>query len=412
MRITNSMLVNNFMRNLNSNLTRMDGLQNMLATGRKFAHISDDPSALIYSQAARNNLARLSHYQRTVQSAQDRLEQAEAGLMELQRILADAYVETINASTDVKTDSDRQNISAAIGQLREHFIVTLNTTFGDKYVFSGYNSPGDSFGGEVTGPFTVSEDGQRLLFNGFDLTAIDGMTDTRRAEIDSIDLTAYPLPLAPPGTALDFTRVTIADLHNPNLTTNDLNALLEGPGAPFPGLTDAQWDALRADQEFNDKLTMNMFDSLLSDVLTFDVGPAISMPVSVNGIDVVFFRTTNDDGEVVIRNIFNVINDLYNATKAPGSTALDVNIYIKPLREGQNHLLTKTAEIGGKTRRLELLEARYEQDIINYSRMKSDAEDVDFAEAIMLQKMAEAVYQASLSTGARIIQPTLMDFLR
>ena len=44
--------------------------------------------------------------------------------------------------------------------------------------------------------------------------------------------------------------------------------------------------------------------------------------------------------------------------------------------------------------------------------MKSNAEDVDFAEVIMNQKMAEAVYQASLAAGARIIQPTLMDFLR
>jgi flagellar hook-associated protein 3 FlgL len=58
------------------------------------------------------------------------------------------------------------------------------------------------------------------------------------------------------------------------------------------------------------------------------------------------------------------------------------------------------------------LEIRYAQDEINYTQMMSDAEDVDFAEVIMNQKMAEAVYQAALSAGARVIQPTLMDFLR
>jgi flagellar hook-associated protein 3 FlgL len=44
--------------------------------------------------------------------------------------------------------------------------------------------------------------------------------------------------------------------------------------------------------------------------------------------------------------------------------------------------------------------------------MKSDAEDADEAELIMRYKMAETVYKAALSTGASIIQPTLMDFLR
>ena len=34
------------------------------------------------------------------------------------------------------------------------------------------------------------------------------------------------------------------------------------------------------------------------------------------------------------------------------------------------------------------------------------------AEVIMNLKMQENVYQASLSSGARIIQPTLLDFLR
>ena len=44
--------------------------------------------------------------------------------------------------------------------------------------------------------------------------------------------------------------------------------------------------------------------------------------------------------------------------------------------------------------------------------MRSDAEDVDMADVIMYLKMAEAVYQAALSAGARVIQPSLMDFLR
>jgi flagellar hook-associated protein 3 FlgL len=42
----------------------------------------------------------------------------------------------------------------------------------------------------------------------------------------------------------------------------------------------------------------------------------------------------------------------------------------------------------------------------------SENEDVDEAETIMNLKNEENVYRASLAGGARIIQPTLVDFLR
>ena len=134
MRVTNSMLVNNFMRNLNTNLNRMDDLQGQLASSRKFGHISDDPIALIYGQAARNRLARLGHYSETVDAAQDWLRQVEAGLMELEGRIADVYNSVIDAATDVKGAADKNNVAMLVAQLRDHYIDTLNATYGDKFM--------------------------------------------------------------------------------------------------------------------------------------------------------------------------------------------------------------------------------------------------------------------------------------
>jgi len=254
----------------------------------------------------------------------------------------------------------------------------------------------------ITGPFTVDkdEDGNLiLLFNGYDLSYFDGKSREEFAEIEAIELETYPHPGGAPGATIDLSSLTIYDFQDPDF---DFNAL---------GLDQAQWDALTEDDELEAKLMMDMLELLRRDVLTFDVGPSISMPVTISGIDLILYDTVDKDGVAVKRNMFNVLNDLYTVT-SNGEPAEVINKFIKPLQDGQNHLLTKTAEVGGRTRRLELLAARYEQDYINYERMKSDAEDVDFAEVIMFQKMAEAVYQAALSSGARIIQPTLMDFLR
>ena len=70
------------------------------------------------------------------------------------------------------------------------------------------------------------------------------------------------------------------------------------------------------------------------------------------------------------------------------------------------------SEIGAKTNRLEMILNRIKDDNINVTQLLSNSQDVDMAETIMLLKNAENVYKASLSAGARVIQPSLLDFLR
>jgi len=381
------MMQNTLLSNLSMNLSRMDKLQNQLSTGRKFGHISDDPSSLIYGQAARNKLARLAHYQGSVEMAQSWLTQAEAGVMEVNKVVGAIYEELVSAGS-VKTDSDKQNLAMVVKQLQDHYLDTLNTAFGDRFVFGGYNTPGDWAVSQPTEgkPFTVVDivddtlvpprSVPTLHFNGFNISQFNGMS------------------------TLDFFA------EDPDLS-----------GATPPGPSAADFAVLR---------------HLMNDVINFDVGPGISMPVTQNGIDVVFFVSQNEAGEPVIRDTFSLIDEIYLAINGvPESRVLaaggvydpeDVNVRPKTTDEltkligeiqgAQNHLLTKTAEIGGRQRRLELLEARYSQDNLNYEKMRSDAEDADMAEVIMFLKMAETVYQAALSAGARVIQPTLMDFLR
>jgi flagellar hook-associated protein 3 FlgL len=44
--------------------------------------------------------------------------------------------------------------------------------------------------------------------------------------------------------------------------------------------------------------------------------------------------------------------------------------------------------------------------------MKSENEDADLAEVITNLKMEETVYRASLASGSRIMQQSLVDFMR
>jgi len=375
----------------------MDKLQNQLSSGRKYGHISDDPSALIYGQAARNKLARLSHYQGAVESAQAWLTQAEAGTMEVNKVIGAIYEELVSAG-GAKTESDKQNLAMVIKELQDHYLDTLNTSFGDRFVFGGYNTPGDwSVGNppEVR-PFTIEQvlntaTGSmqpQLLFNGFNISQFDKMDSKAFNDL--------------------FRKIDLSGLNDAAAA----DAILNDP--------DAAAALTASGVSIDDAIIMNR---LINDVITFDVGPGISMPVTQNGIDLVFFVTRDRDdpvGSPIMRNTFDLLQEVYvaingDANAIPPILPLgtdELTKLIGQVQESQNHILTRTAEIGGRQRRLELLEARYSQDNINYERMRSDAEDADMAEVIMFLKMAETVYQAALSAGARVIQPTLMDFLR
>jgi flagellar hook-associated protein 3 FlgL len=105
--------------------------------------------------------------------------------------------------------------------------------------------------------------------------------------------------------------------------------------------------------------------------------------------------------------VFNdLVNDLNTDNTAGISNALTrLDLHF-------NNINAVRAEVGVKTNRLDLTLNRIEDDTLNLKDLLSKNEDADMAEVIMNLKMQESVYQASLSGGARIIQPTLIDFLR
>lgn len=90
----------------------------------------------------------------------------------------------------------------------------------------------------------------------------------------------------------------------------------------------------------------------------------------------------------------------------------DVSNNLGELDKQLEDLLKTRSEVGAKQNRLELTKNRLNDNQIQFKKLLSENEDVDIAETIMNLKMSENVYRASLSSGARIIQPTLVDFIK
>jgi flagellar hook-associated protein 3 FlgL len=116
-------------------------------------------------------------------------------------------------------------------------------------------------------------------------------------------------------------------------------------------------------------------------------------------------------GTEVFEGIFENIEELETALENNETDKISDEILGK-ISGDLNQILKYRAQIGARTNRLEATIDRLDYNRVDYIDLLSQTVDVDIAEVIMELKMEESVYRASLAVGARIIQPTLTDFLR
>ncbi len=137
--------------------------------------------------------------------------------------------------------------------------------------------------------------------------------------------------------------------------------------------------------------------------IVFEIGVGVSISVNVSGNAILGDPTDAD-------NAFKMMDDLH-AALISGNTE-GINTALGELDTRVDKFLEVRADIGAKVNRIELAGDRLRDIDINVKQLLSKTEDADMAELITKLKTDEAVYQASLSVGSRIIQPSLIDFLR
>ena len=120
--------------------------------------------------------------------------------------------------------------------------------------------------------------------------------------------------------------------------------------------------------------------------------------------------TNAEDAEdQVFLPIFNVLSGIIQDIKNDDPGAL--NQRLGELEDALDGLLSARAEVGAKLHRVALAEERLKDLHLNLNKMLSNIQDIDVAEAIVNLKNEENGYRVALAVGARIIQPTLVDFL-
>lgn len=138
-----------------------------------------------------------------------------------------------------------------------------------------------------------------------------------------------------------------------------------------------------------------------------ELSKGIYISVNVNPTKV-FNYDNKAKGNGLFSDLESLNNDLNDATKS----GKDINQYLGYIDKHINNLLSARAELGARLNRIELMEERIDQQEVIANRILSDNEDADIERVITDLKTQEIVHRAALGVGARIIQPTLLDFLR
>lgn len=129
----------------------------------------------------------------------------------------------------------------------------------------------------------------------------------------------------------------------------------------------------------------------------FEIGVGVTMGVNL-------------EGEKLFAPIFSALQGLYSDLSQPQPDSN--SSVLSDLDQALDGVLQQVSELGGKQNRVELAKERLTDLKLNLTKILSEEADLDYAEAIMELKMEEFAYRTALSVGARIIQPTLVDFLR
>jgi flagellar hook-associated protein 3 FlgL len=120
--------------------------------------------------------------------------------------------------------------------------------------------------------------------------------------------------------------------------------------------------------------------------------------------------TVNLTADVVFSPAIAALIQLRDALDSGSSAAVEAAL--PALDQAINTAVDNRVIVGARLNRLEAAASRLQDLKLSVTGLKSNVEDVDFAEATTQLAMAETAYRAALMGAARVIQPSLLEFLK
>lgn len=162
MRITNTMLQQATLNQVQQNMQRVADAQRKVSSGLRLQKASDDPTAAAGSMRTRVALRGVEQYRRNADLAVSRATREEDVLLQITEVLTRAKVLATSQSSETATSESRAHSKAEADQLFRQLVDLANTRFEDGHLFGGSNSG--------VQPYTVDESNPVLGFVSANVT--------------------------------------------------------------------------------------------------------------------------------------------------------------------------------------------------------------------------------------------------
>lgn len=350
MRITNTMMAENTLRNISKAANRLASANASVASNKKIQLASDDPVVATRAVTYRSYVSQIKQYQDNASAAKAWQKATDDALSELTDIIQSARELTNQAASDTMSEENRAEIKTNIESLYAQAVAAMNTTYAGRYVFGGYSTS------EAPYETTTTTIGETVTLKG-DYLSLGSVVSSAVSDSD----------------ILDFYSANSADLYDD--TTADQNIVYN--------------------IGFNREVTVNIEGQDVtgsSDGNLFDTFSKLLLAL---------------DGDTSYKSV--EVDAGGTATVA--TKELDLSSLLDEFSADLDRMLVSQATLGARMDSVTSAVSSLSDSYTTYKALMSDNEDVDTAEAATELASAEYTYQAALAVGAKVISKSLIDYI-
>jgi len=410
-RVSSNMMGDNLIEITKRNSNKMIEFQSKISTGKKNRLPRDNPIEVSHSILYRRAIFEIEQYEKNVDDGLSRLKVADTALDSITNILQRIRELGVQGANGTYTKEDRKKIATEINELFEELVNVANTKYKGKAVFAGSDTLED--------PFKVSKSfnkyaGKEIIED----VKYYGNMDNQNREISQKDIVAINAPGNEVFWAENANLFSSVDASN-YIVAKDSTIRINGVDIHLKAGDNIETIVTRINSA---PVPVRASVNRMNGGIVLETSSARDLWIEDLGGSTVMQDLGVISGKLPPRNlaptaryfggtVFDMVKQLRdslyrNDVEDIGSRALGgVDLAI-------DNVLKYRAELGARSNRLEITKKRLIQEKSDFTEILSQSEDVDITEAITKLKMLELAHHAALGVSAKIIQPTLLDFLR
>src|SRR5690625_1972692 len=157
MRVTQSMLQNNMLRNIFNSQAQMDKYLEQINTGKKIRRPSDDPIIAMKGIGYRTEVTEVAQYRRNSGEVWNWMDHSDDVLDKATKVMQRLEYLAVQAANDTYSESERSSILEEVEQLEQQMGDLANTKVNGKIIFNGTNTDEAPIGNDENGRTVIEE---------------------------------------------------------------------------------------------------------------------------------------------------------------------------------------------------------------------------------------------------------------